>query len=80
MSDTPTPPNPVNPEALKRASIIGAILGVFGIISFVVIWVLLGQTGTGQVPRILLSLCIPPAMIGLIMLAYLFYLRSRPRL
>ena len=82
MSDTPNtpPPNPVNPEAIKRASTFGAFLGVFGIIAFVVLWVLLGNAGAEQIPRLFLSLCIPPALIGLIVLGYIFYARSRPRL
>jgi lipopolysaccharide export LptBFGC system permease protein LptF len=73
-------PNPINPQALRRATIAGAVLGVFGIVSFIVIWVLLGQAGAEQIPRLFLSLCIPPALIGVIMLAYIFYMRSRPRL
>jgi len=77
---SPTPPNPVNPEALKRASAFGAFLGVFGIIAFVVLWVILGNLGAEQIPRLFLSLCIPPALIGAIVLGYLFYARSRPRL
>lgn len=72
-------PNPVNPEALKRATIAGALLGVFGIVSFIVIWVVLGQAGAQQIPRLFLSLCLPPALIGVIMLAYIFYMRSRAR-
>ena len=77
MSNTP---NPVNPQALKRASIAGAALGVFGIIAFVVLWVVLGQAGAEQIPRLFLSLCVPPALIGLMVLGYVFYTRSRPRL
>jgi len=73
-------PNPVNPDALKRASKFGASLGVFAIILFVVLWVLLGKAGAEQIPRLFLSLCVPPAIIGLIVLGYLFYGRSRPRL
>ncbi|MEO8393562.1 MAG: hypothetical protein ABI700_11285 [Chloroflexota bacterium] len=73
-------PNPVNPDALKRASIAGAALGVFGIVAFVILWVLLGQAGAEQIPRLFLSLCVPPALIGLIVLGYVFYTRSRPRL
>ena len=88
MSDSPTPPpttptnppNPVNPEALKRASKFGAFLGVFAIIAFVVLWVLLGKIGAEQIPRLFLSLCIPPALIGLIILGYILYARSRPTL
>jgi hypothetical protein len=79
MSNSPNPNNPVNPEALKRASIAGAALGVFAIIAFVVLWVLLGQAGAQQIPRLFLSLCVPPALIGVIMLGYIFYARSRPR-
>ena len=77
MSNPPTP-NPVNRKALSRASIVGAVLGVVGIILFVVLWVVFGQLGMTQIPRILLSLCVPPAILALLIGAYALY--SRPRL
>ncbi len=72
------PPNPVNRKALSRASIAGGILAVAGIILFVVVWIVLGQAGMTQLTRLFISLCLPPALIALVMGIYM--LVARPRL
>ena len=74
MSQTP---NPVNRKALSRASIAGAILGVVGIILFVILWIVLGQFGLSQPPRLILSLCLPPAILAVLFAAYFVLLNAR---
>ena len=78
MSNPPEPINPVNKQALSRAGVAGAVLGVVGILLFVGFWVVLGQMGTGQIPRLFLSLCVPPALIGAGILVYVRV--AKPRL
>ena len=78
MSNSPTPTNPDNRKALSRASVAGAILGVVGIGLFLVLWFVFGKLGLTQTPRILLSLCVPPALLAVLMGAYV--LIARPRL
>ena len=70
-------PNSFNSLGLMRASVIGAILGIVAIVTFVLLWILLGQAGAEQVPRLFVSLCVPPALIGVIILVYVLYTRSR---
>ena len=80
MSQTPSPtppPNPVNRENLTFASKIGGVLGVGAIILFVVLWVVFGKFGMTEVPRILLSLCLPPAIMAALIGAYMLFTRSR---
>lgn len=78
MDNTPNTPNPVNRRALSRASIFGAVLGVLGIILFVVFWLVFGQLGLTQFARLFLSLCLPPAIIAALVGGYV--LIARPRL
>lgn len=61
---------PVNKQALSLAGKAGAILGVVAILLFVGFWLVLGQFGVEQVPRLLLSLCVPPGLIGAGILIY----------
>ena len=73
MSSNPPsqpPPSPVNRQALSRASVAGVVLSIVGIILFVVLWLVFGQVGLEHIPRLLLSLCIPPAIIGVIAVVY----------
>ena len=69
-------PNPIH-RALSRASIIGAVLGIAAIILFVILWVVLSGTSLSLIARILLSLCIPPALLAALMGAYLLVIRPR---
>ncbi len=69
-------PNPIH-RALSRASIIGAVLGIAAIILFGILWVVLSGTSLSLIARILLSLCIPPALLAALMGVYLLVMRSR---
>ena len=69
--------SPLNGMSLSRASIVGAGLAVVGIILFVVFWVVLGQLGVTSLARLLVSLCLPPAVIGGIIAAYALAAKSR---
>ncbi len=69
-------PNPIR-RALSRASIIGAVLGIGAIILFIVLWVALSGTDLSLIARILLSLCIPPALLAALMGVYLLVIRPR---
>jgi|GEM_PF-1226004 len=60
------PPNPLGPAALRRMLIVGAVLAVGGVGLFVALWVLLGQANVESFPRLILSMCVPPAVIALI--------------
>lgn len=67
MSQTP---NPLDSRRLKRASIAGVALAAAGIVLFVLLWIVLGNAGVDQFPRLILSLCVPPGVIALIMGIY----------
>lgn len=56
--------SPLNKENLSRASILGIGLGVSAILLFIALWFVLGSLGVEQIPRILIALCLPPAIIA----------------
>lgn len=66
-------PNPVNRKALSRGLIAGAVLAMLGIMLFFVLWGAL--SGSGQVARLFVSLCVPPVIIGVVIGVYRLFLR-----
>jgi hypothetical protein len=73
MSNTPEPLNQTN---LSRGLVAGALLAVLGIGLFIGLWVIMGSMGVSNAARLLVSLCIPPAIIALIIGGYVLL---RPR-
>jgi hypothetical protein len=69
-------PSPLNRSSLTRALMAGAALAVLGIALFAGLWVVLGSQGVDQTARLLLSLCIPPAIIAALLGAY--FLLAQP--
>jgi hypothetical protein len=69
-------PSPLNRSSLTRALMAGAALAVLGIALFAGLWVVLGSQGVDQAARLLLSLCIPPAIIAALLGAY--FLLAQP--
>ncbi|MBE2269082.1 MAG: hypothetical protein IAE80_12695 [Anaerolinea sp.] len=72
MSNTP-----LNGNNLPRIAIAGAVLAVVGIGLFLLLWVLMGSMGVSSLPRLIVSLCIPPAIIAAIIGVYILVTRSR---
>lgn len=68
-------PSPLNRSNMSRALIAGAVLAGLGIALFAVLWTLLGSQGVNQAARLLLSLCIPPAVIAAVLGVYLLLTR-----
>ena len=69
-------PNPIR-TGLSRGSIFGLVLGVLAIILFVVLWLVLGSLNVSQFPRLMVSLCLPPAIIAALIGVYMLFGRSR---
>jgi hypothetical protein len=62
---------------LSRATIAGVVLAVGGILLFIVLWIILGNAGVDPFARLLLSLCIPPALMAALVGGY--FLMVQPR-
>jgi hypothetical protein len=64
-------------DYLSKASTLGVTLVIAGVVLFVVIWSLLDSAGLEQIPRLLISLCLPPAIVAGLIGGYM--LLARPR-
>jgi hypothetical protein len=69
-------PNPIDRRALSRGLIAGAVLAVFALILFFVLWSAL--SGIEQVARLFIALCVPPGIVGVIVGVYALFFR-RPQ-
>ncbi len=61
----------LDPKRVTRAGIWGALLGILAILLFVGLWIGLGSIGVTVFPRLVISVCIPPAILSLIAGFYL---------
>ena len=62
---------------IGRGLAMGLVLAVFGIGGFILLWNGLGSLGLEQFPRLILSMCLPPAGIALVMGVYILVFRAR---
>lgn len=61
--------------SLKRGAVAGVILAVLGIGLFIIIYLIMGSAGASQAGRLFGALCIPPAIIGVLLGAYVLIAR-----
>lgn len=66
---------PLNKSSLSRATIAAAGLAVAGIVLFLILWGVLGSMGFESLPRLIGALCIPPAVLAVIIGAYILIVR-----
>lgn len=64
-------------KLLSRAGLMGILLAVFGIGLFILLWVVLGNAGMDNFARLMIAICIPPALIALGV--GLFFLATREK-
>jgi hypothetical protein len=62
---------------LKRVGVIGALLAVAAILVFVLLWVVLGETGVSGSQRLFISLCVPPALLSAGIGFYVLFARPK---
>ncbi len=62
---------------MGRGLAVGLVLAAVGIGAFVLLWNGLGDLGLEQFPRLILSMCLPPAGIALMMGLYILIFRAR---
>ena len=69
MSTSPPPPS------LRRPLLIGGSLALAAVVLFILLWVIMGNAGVEALPRLLVSLCVPPAIIAVVVGAYILIAR-----
>jgi nitrate reductase gamma subunit len=57
-------------KRLTRATLIGVVLAVLGVVLFLVIYVAMTNAGVAPAPRLFTAMCVPPAVIGIIIGLY----------
>lgn len=70
MSNTP-----FNRDNVPRILAAGAALAVIGVVAFILLWVMMGNVAT--LPRLLVAMCIPPAIIAAILGVYILVTRAK---
>lgn len=70
-------PNPLNSKLLIRTTIAGLILAFIGVAVFGGMWILLGEIGLDDFPRLVVSFCLPPAAIAGIIGAYMLIIQPK---
>lgn len=68
-------PNPFGGLPVSRVVAAGAALAILGIALFIGMWVVLGNAGVDQAPRLFASMCVPPGVIALILGVYVLFSR-----
>jgi predicted membrane protein len=72
------PENNSAANALLKTIIPATLLGTVAIGSFVLIYMLL-DSSVDQFPRLLLALCLPPVLIGIIIGFYVLFIQKRAK-
>jgi len=72
------PPNPdMDRKTISRIGIAGAVIGIVSILLFMGLWILLGNANVDDFPRLVISVCVPPAIMTAIIGAYLLFAVTR---
>ena len=64
-------------KRLLRGQVAVALLVVGGIGLFVLLWQGMGAAGVANAPRLLVSICLPPAIVAIIVGVYFLVFRAR---
>ena len=70
-------PDPIDKQSLPRIAVVGAVLALLGVALFLIIWVTMGSAGVEQLPRLVVSVCLPPAIIAAILGVYVLVRPNR---
>ncbi|MCA9903880.1 MAG: hypothetical protein KC547_08490 [Anaerolineae bacterium] len=62
---------------LLRAQLVVIVLVLFAIGAFIGLWNMLGSAGFEDFPRLILSMCLPPAAIAILIGIYVLFFRAR---
>ncbi len=67
----------MNRNSLSRLGVAGVVVAVAGVVLFVVLWAILGQMGVDTVARLLVAFCLPPALLALVIGAYILVVKPK---
>lgn len=64
-------------KLLSRAGLMGLGLAAGGIGLFILLWVVLGNAGIDTFARLMIAICVPPALIALAVGVYFLVTRAK---
>lgn len=64
-------PGPLKKRGLSRAAVLGFGIVVSAVVLFLIFWIGLSNTDMAPFPRVLISVCIPPAVIAALIGIYM---------
>ena len=70
-------PNPINPDNVGRIVIAGSVVGIIIIGLFLGSWYILGSLNVDIFFRLIISVCLPPALLFIMFGGYLLLRRSQ---
>ena len=71
------PPAPIDRQRLGRGLIVGAALSIFGVGLFLVLYFGLLGANVASAPRLFISMCVPPAIIAVLIGVYVLWRRMK---
>ncbi|MEQ8675380.1 MAG: hypothetical protein RLP44_10775 [Aggregatilineales bacterium] len=71
-------PNPnFDGKSVSRIGLSGAVLGIVAIGLFVGLWVILGNANVDDFPRLIISVCVPPALMTAFLGVYILVMGGK---
>jgi lipopolysaccharide export LptBFGC system permease protein LptF len=70
-------PSPFDGKRIVRASGVGVAFAIIGIVAFIGLWIVLGQAGLANAPRLFTSMCVPPLLIAILFGIYTLIVKRR---
>jgi hypothetical protein len=68
-------PNPLDKQSISRIGIAGAALGTLAVALFAGLWFGLGMTNLDVFPRLVIAICLPPAIMAALLGGYILVRR-----
>lgn len=63
--------DPLDRKRISRIGIAGAVIGVVAVAMFMGLWIVLGNANVDDFPRLVISVCVPPAIMTAIIGAFI---------
>lgn len=64
-------------KLITRAGLMGLVLAAGGIGLFILLWVVMGNAGLDTFARLIIAICVPPALIALAVGVYFLVTRAK---
>lgn len=70
-------PSPIDGKMLSRIGVAGAVIGIVLIVSFALLWIVMGAAGVDTFPRLVIAVCAPPGIVTAVVGTVLLFRQNR---